>query len=148
MNLGDESSACGAASRRSSVPRRHNAPRVERTTRAMLASRLVTTCANIRARVTSSTHHRTLSTRKCARKVVVPLRAAETSGQTEEESTSFKPADEITLDGMRKETQRRIERALKKVGKATTKLRVARETVDALMAKEDASEAEALHLAR
>ena len=142
MNLGDGSSAADAAQRRPSVPRRHNAPRAGRTTRAMLATRLATPCANTRARITSSTHHRAPLTRKFARKVVVPLRAAETSGQTEEESTSFKPADEINLDGMRKETQRRIERALKKVGKATTKLRVARETVEALMAKEDASEAE------
>lgn len=51
------------------------------------------------------------------------------------------PAD-VDLAGLKKETRRRVEREVKKVGKATTKLRVARETVDALVANADATEAE------
>ena len=57
-------------------------------------------------------------------------------------TTTYKPPDAIDLDGLKRETQRRMDRAVKKVGKATTKLREAKEVVDALMAKEDATEEE------
>ena len=53
--------------------------------------------------------------------------------------TSKKPPDHWDLNGLKREARRNADRAMKKVGKATTKLRNAREASAALMDDEDAS---------
>lgn len=70
---------------------------------------------------------------------VTRTHATQTTTNEDGPPTTYKPPDAIDLDGLKRETQRRMDRAVKKVGKATTKLREAKEVVDALMAKEDAT---------
>jgi len=81
---------------------------------------------------------RRATTRARSTRRIAPV-ASRGATETSDDAATAKPAEAIDLDGLRRETQRRIERALKKVGKATTKLRVARETVEELMTNEDVS---------
>jgi predicted ribosome quality control (RQC) complex YloA/Tae2 family protein len=83
----------------------------------------------------------TTTTRRAIRMRMRVTRTHATQTTTNEDgpTTTYKPPDAIDLDGLKRETQRRMDRAVKKVGKATTKLREAKEVVDALMAKEDAT---------
>lgn len=105
----------------------------------MLATMTTTrTVAKMRAtpRVTTTT-----TTRRAIRMRMRVTRTHATQTTTNEDGPppTYKPPDAIDLDGLKRETQRRMDRAVKKVGKATTKLREAKEVVDALMAKEDAT---------
>lgn len=52
---------------------------------------------------------------------------------------STKPVEEWDVAGLKSEAQRQLDRAVKKVGKTTTKLREAREAVDALMSNDGAT---------
>lgn len=72
------------------------------------------------------------------------VRAAAESSTRETARAAYKPADAIDLDGMRRELARRIDRSVKKVGKATTKLRVARERTEATLGAAEVTEAELL----
>ncbi|OUS42762.1 hypothetical protein BE221DRAFT_201628 [Ostreococcus tauri] len=102
--------------------------------------------ASITAR--ASTARRRAPTRRLehvassARVIRQNFTAADDDVQTS--TSTYKPIEEIDVDGMKKETLRRIDRAMKKVGKTTTKLRQGRERVDALLAREDATDDELL----
>jgi len=65
--------------------------------------------------------------------------AAEADAEVGSTFDASRAPSDIDLAGLKQETQRRIERAVKKVGKTTTKLRVAMETMDALLADANAS---------
>ncbi len=101
------------------------------------------------ARLARASARATRATRRAARlaassRVVRPTRALDAeNGDADDGSIAgaLPDAADVNLDGLKKETQRRIERQVKKVGKTTTKLRVARETVDALLANADADAA-------
>ena len=101
------------------------------------------------ARLARASARATRATRRAARlaassRVVRPTRALDAeNGDADDGSIAgaLPDAADVNLDGLKKETQRRIERQVKKVGKTTTKLRVARETVDALLANDDAAAA-------
>ena len=87
------------------------------------------------------------ATRASSRAVQTPrvrMRVTRAATQTTNDggSTTYKPAVAIDLDGLKRETQRRLDRMVKKVGKATTKLRESKEIVNALLEKEDATEEE------
>lgn len=68
-----------------------------------------------------------------------PAASLEAADTSDDDAATRERAETIDLDGMRRETRRRIERALKKVSKATTKLRVAREKVEELSSREAAA---------
>lgn len=73
-----------------------------------------------------------------------PTRGSADSSTSEPAPAAYKRAEAIDLDGLRRELTRRIDRSVKKVGKATTKLRLAREETEAMLGRADATEAELL----